>query len=137
MSGSLPHRRGLLDTSVFIAIEQDRPLDIGALPLEQYVSAITRGELLAGVHAAASAEVRAVRLATVEEIAGISTLPADSRAAAHWAALRHSLAAAGRRVNVNDLWIAAIALAHGLPVVTQDGDFAVISEHSSLQVIAV
>jgi predicted nucleic acid-binding protein len=47
------------------------------------------------------------------------------------------LAAAGRRVNVNDLWIAAIALAHGLPVVTQDGDFAVISEHSSLQVIAV
>src|SRR5690606_18989646 len=111
--------------------------DHGALPLEHYVSAITRGELLAGVHAATTAEVRAVRLATVEELAGVATLPADARAATHWAILRNAAAASGRRVNVNDLWIAAIALAHELPVVTQDGDFDAIAELSSLEVIAV
>ena len=137
MTATLPHPRGLLDTSVFIALEQDRPLDFGSLPLEQYLSAITRGELLAGVHAASSADVRAARLATVESLAGVATLPADSRAAAHWARLRHLLAAAGRRVNINDLWIAAIALANDLPVVTQDGDFAVIAEVSELRVITV
>ena len=30
-------------------------------------------------------------------------------------------------MNVNDLWIAATARANRLPVVTQDGDFAVLS----------
>lgn len=137
MTAPLPHPRGLLDTSVFIAIEQDRRLDYGGLPLELYVSAITRGELLAGVHAARSAEVRAVRLSTIEGLAGFSTLAADSRAANHWAALRHALAEAGRRANVNDLWIAAIALAHRLPVVTQDGDFDVLAGFGGPQVIRV
>lgn len=137
MTAPLPHRRGLLDTSVFVAIEQGRPLDYAALPLEHYVSAITRGELLAGVHAATSVEVRAIRMSTVEGIAGVATLPADSRAATQWAKLRHAVAASGRRVNVNDLWIAAIALAHGLPVVTQDGDFDAIAEISPLEVIRV
>jgi len=134
---ALPHPRGLLDTSVFIALEQRREIDYGALPLAQYVSAITRGELLAGVHAAHTVDTRAVRLSTVEQLAGVEMLAVDSRAATHWAALRHSLASAGRRVNVNDLWIASVALAHDLPVVTQDGDFDVIAEICGLRVIRV
>lgn len=35
------------------------------------------------------------------------------------AALRH----AGRRMPINDSWIAATALAHGLEVATQDDDY--------------
>lgn len=134
---SLPLKRGLLDTSVFIALEQDRELDYARLPLEQFVSAITRGELLAGVHAAQSANVRAIRLSTIESMAGFSTLSADSAAATRWAELRYAVAAAGRRANVNDLWIAGIALANQLPVVTQDNDFDVLSDLCGLTVVKV
>ena len=134
---TLPIRRGLLDTSVFIALEQHRDIDIPSLPLEQFVSSITRGELLAGVHAASTTEVRSVRLATIESLAGFSTLSADSAAATHWAKLRHAVAVAGRRPNVNDLWIAAIALANNLPVITQDNDFDVIAGLAGVDVVKV
>ncbi|WP_373281118.1 PIN domain-containing protein [Nocardia araoensis] len=33
------------------------------------------------------------------------------------------LRAAGRKVPINDCWIAATALAHDIPIVTQDGDY--------------
>jgi len=38
---------------------------------------------------------------------------------------------------VNDTWIAATALAHGVPVVTQDADFAVLADISPLHVLVV
>jgi predicted nucleic acid-binding protein len=33
------------------------------------------------------------------------------------------LRAAGRRAPINDSWIAATAIAHGVPIVTQDSDY--------------
>ncbi|WP_431188536.1 PIN domain-containing protein [Arthrobacter crystallopoietes] len=42
------------------------------------------------------------------------------------ARLRYRLAEACRRINVNDLWIAAVALANGLPVATQDRDYGAL-----------
>ena len=56
--------RGLLDTSVFIAREQARPL--GTLPDELAVSVITIGELELGVLAATDAEQRERRAGTLE-----------------------------------------------------------------------
>jgi len=38
-------------------------------------------------------------------------------------------------MNVNDAWIAAIALAHDLPVVTQDDDFDALAKFPDLKVI--
>jgi predicted nucleic acid-binding protein len=67
----------------------------------------------------------------------LELLPVDAAAASHWATLRVLLAEAGRRANVNDLWVAAIALANGLPVVTQDDDFDVLAEVGSLDVVRV
>ncbi len=131
------HQQGLLDTSVFIAIEQGRELDYGKLPLEQFVSSITRGELYAGVHAAQASQVRAVRLATIEALSGLETLPVDAGAAAHWGRLRYAVGAAGRKANINDLWIASVALAHKLPVVTQDGDFDVLANLGGPAIIRV
>jgi len=45
--------------------------------------------------------------------------------------------ASERRVGVNDLWIAATAAAHGMPVLTQDGDFDALSGVEGLTVIPV
>lgn len=117
---------GLLDTSVFIASETGRPLDESAVPEEVATTVITLGELNAGVLAAGSADVRARRLATLDAVADMVALPVDEDAARVWARLRVHLAEAGRRMGVNDLWIAAIAVSRGLPVVTQDDDFTAL-----------
>ena len=51
--------------------------------------------------------------------------------------LRVHLAETGRRMGVNELWIAAIAVARGLPVTTQDDDFAALEGASGFAVIRV
>jgi len=115
--------RGLVDTSVFIADESGRSLEAGKVPPELGVSVVTIGELQAGVLAAAETSVRARRLATLHVVSDMELLPIDEHVALQWAEIRVQLADAGRRVNVNDSWIAATAMAHGVPIVTQDADY--------------
>ena len=128
--------RGLLDTSVFIARES-RELDVSALPDEVAVSVITYAELRAGVLAATDVSVRSRRLSTLQTVADLHPLPVDTAVADEWARLRLLLTAAGRRVHVNDTWIAATALAHDVPVVTQDADYGTLAQISDLRVISV
>ncbi len=129
--------RCVLDTSVFIASETGRPLDTERIPDETAISAVTIAELHVGVLAAKDLETRARRLATLEAVSDIELLPVDADVAASWALLRLHLADTGRRLNVNDLWIAATALAHQVPVVTQDEDFEPIDGVGGLSVIQV
>jgi predicted nucleic acid-binding protein len=58
-------------------------------------------------------------------------------AAAHWARLRVLVHEAGRRVGVSDLWIAAVALAHDPPVVTQGADLDVLDDLGLVEVVRV
>jgi predicted nucleic acid-binding protein len=129
--------QGLFDTSVFIAAEAVRPIDEATLPVLAFISPVTLAELQVGVLSATDDETRAVRLATLDAVADIEVLPIDERAAASWALLRQRLATLGRRLNVNDLWIAATALAHDLPIVTQDADFDPIAGVAGVTVIRV
>ena len=129
--------RGLLDTSVFIAAESGRPLDEAGIPDETAVSVVTLAELQAGVLAAADVEVRARRLATLDAVADVELIGVDEQAALMWARMRVHLAESGRRLNVNDLWIAAVAASRGLPVVTQDDDFGPVEGIGGLAVIRV
>ena len=69
--------------------------------------------------AARTAEIRAGRLRTLDAVADMTALPVDEEAARLWALLRVHLAETGRRVRINDLWIAAIAASKHLPVVTR------------------
>ena len=130
-------RRGLLDTSVLIANESGRPLDTDALPLESFISVITIAELQAGLLAARDTATRARRLATLDSVSQLEPLPIDVAAAARWATLRVRLAEQGRRINVNDLWIAAVAAANSLPVVTQDSDYDPLEAVGGPEVIRV
>jgi predicted nucleic acid-binding protein len=129
--------RGLLDTSVLIATESGRSLDSAALPDEALISVITIAELHAGVLAASDTPTRSRRLATLDAVAIWEPLPVDAVVAAQWAALRVRLAETGRRVKVNDLWIAAVAAAYNLPVVTQDDNFDPIEAVGGPPVIRV
>lgn len=127
-------RRGLGDTTLFIAAETGRPLDVKALPDEMGVSVITIGELRAGVLAATDVETRDRRLATLTQALAMEPLPIDAQVADRWAKLRILLRDSGKRMPVNDSWIAATAMSLGIPVVTQDGDYVEISD---LEVIRV
>jgi predicted nucleic acid-binding protein len=129
--------KGLLDTSVFIALESGRPLDEQRIPEETAVSVVTLAELQAGVLAAADVDVRARRLATLDAVNDIELIDIDESAARAWAQMRVHLAESGRRVNVNDLWIAAVAASRGIPVVTQDDDFDPVAGVMGLDVIRV
>jgi predicted nucleic acid-binding protein len=126
--------RGLADTSVFIARESGRSLDPEALPEELAVSIITIGELRAGVLAANSVDVRDRRLGTLTAALRLDPVPVDESVAAQWARLRVLLRDSGQRMQVNDSWIAATALALGVPVVTQDDDFPALEELSVTRV---
>lgn len=128
---------GVLDTSVFIANETGRPIDETAMPEQVATTVITLAELNAGILAAGSADVRARRLATLDAVADMVAIPADEDAAQVWARLRVHLAEAGRRMGVNDLWIAAIAVSRGLPVVTQDDDFSALDGAAGFVAIRV
>lgn len=120
-------RLGLADTSIFIASELGRELDESRLPAELAISAISLAELEVGVHAAKDTETRALRMATLNAASTLAALPVDEAAAREWARMRYRLAESKRRINVNDLWIASIAVANGLPVVTQDSDFEALA----------
>jgi predicted nucleic acid-binding protein len=113
----------ILDTSVFIAVEQQRRL-ARPLPDRVGVSVITLAELELGVLIARDSDVRAIRLATLtrvrEQAAG---LPIDDRVSSAYARLAAGELSAGRRPRVNDTWIAATALVHDAAVWTQDAEF--------------
>ncbi len=120
--------RGLADTSVFIAREARRPIDIEAMPHRLAVSVITIGELRAGVLAATDTAIRDRRLDTLTAALSLEPIPIHVEVANAWARLRLALREAGLQMPLNDSWIAATAMALGVPVVTQDDDFPPLAE---------
>ena len=116
---------GLADTSVFIATESGRSLGISALPESLVVSIITIGELRAGVLAADDPIQRDRRLSTLTWALRLEPVPVDDGIAQSWARLRVQLRDLGRRMPINDSWIAATAIVLDIPVVTQDDDYSV------------
>lgn len=133
----MSERPALLDTSVLIARESGRPLDVDALPDRAAISVVTLAELHAGVLAATDTATRARRLATLDAVSAVEALPVTSAAARRWAELRVRLAEQGRRAKVNDLWIAAVAQANSMDIVTQDDDFDAIEAVGGPAVVRV
>jgi predicted nucleic acid-binding protein len=115
----------LADTSVLIAppaVDDDEPI---------VISAISVGELHAGVELARGDPTRSARLARLTAIvASVPVLPVDGAVAARYGELRR----ASGRAPSNDLWIAATALAHDLILITRDDQLAALPLISSRRV---
>ena len=129
---------GLLDTSVFIARETGRRMD--ELPSRVAVSVVTIGELELGVLAAEDAPIRARRADTLALARMADPIPVSEAVMAAWARLVADCRAAGiqRAVKLMDALIAATAVEHGLPVVTQDDDYErMAGAHLPLRVVRV
>jgi predicted nucleic acid-binding protein len=112
--------RGLLDTSV--VIDHD-VIDVGLLPDESAIAAITLAELAAGPHATNDDEERVRRQDRLQwAVATWDPLPFDAEAARAYARVFAAIRATGRssRTRVADLLIAATAAANGLPLYTRN-----------------
>lgn len=116
----------ILDTVALSAFLSKDPSLIRALSSTRVLSlpSIVLGEYRFGLLSSArrvSLEETLEQLETASRI-----LPVDELTARSYAVIRHELETAGTPVPMNDLWIAALARQHDLPVVTQDAHFAYV-----------
>jgi predicted nucleic acid-binding protein len=130
------HDRGILDTSTVILLNRLR--DPAVLPRIPVITTITLAELSVGPLVAATEGERANRQSHLQEAeSAFMPLPFDAAAARAFGRVASSLRAAGRKpaARAYDAMIAAIALAHELPVYTTNPrDFADIT---GLDVVAI
>ena len=128
--------RGILDTSTLILL--GRISDVSSLPDEPLITAITLAELSVGPLVAATDAERAARQAHLQAAeSDFEPLSFDAAAARAFGAVAASLRRVGRTpaARAYDAMIAAVALAHELPVHTCNArDFEGID---ALEVIAV
>lgn len=88
---------------------------------ELYVPAIVLGELYYG--ARKSGRV-AANVSRVEQFAATSSvIDCTAETAKHYGIIKEGLRSRGRPIPENDIWIAALALQHGLTVLTRDEHF--------------
>jgi len=114
--------RGLLDTSVVIALGDLAPADLPDLCL---ISAVTLAELSAGPLIAADPAERSVRQARLQQAErDFDPLPFDAACARAFGQVAADLRAAGRTVRARsyDAMIAATAIAHDVPLLTLNPD---------------
>lgn len=118
--------RYLLDTNVWIHYLKNAVSPVASRlrqtpASEVAVCSVVWAELL---HGARKYERRDERQARVERtLAPYQSLPFDDAAAWRYAAIRDDLETRGEVIGSNDLLIAAIALSHGLVLVTNDAGF--------------
>jgi tRNA(fMet)-specific endonuclease VapC len=116
-------REALLDTSVVIAYLRDQieVEDHANAQTNWYVSPVTAGELLQGVILASRRQMNEQKVRKLLDTFGILAVTEDT--AEHYAQIAADLESRGSLIPQNDMWIAACALEHNLPVATRDIHF--------------
>lgn len=119
----------LLDTSVVIS-----PVDAATpLPPAAAISAITVGELLAGVRLAPAGPVREIRQARLEAVRkAFAPLPVDVIVADKYGELLAFARANRRTTRASDLLIVATAAAHDRTLITRDERQGALAEATGI-----
>ena len=114
--------RGLLDTSVVVDLET---IAVADLPEQLAISAVTLAELGAGPAATDDPDERARRQDRLQRTEAVfEAIPFDAASARAYARVFAAIRAHGRQARRRqaDLFIAATAVAHGLPLYTRNPD---------------
>jgi tRNA(fMet)-specific endonuclease VapC len=115
----------LLDTSIIVAHFRREPALAERLKSATlYIPLTALGELYFG---AFKSEHQAKTLKQLHEFLRIcAVLPPDELTAEHYGHIKADLERVGTRIPENDLWIAAIARQHQLPLITRDRHFSLV-----------
>lgn len=113
----------ILDTNAISAIVENDVRVLRLLPATRFPSVpiVVVGEYRFGLRGYAQRERTELGFDVLLERSEILYLDADT--AYQYADLRYALKLRGRPIPANDLWIAALALQHGLPVLSRDAHF--------------
>lgn len=120
----------LLDTSVLVlSLKQDTTIRKRLSATEvSYIPSIALGELYYGAEHSVHVEKG---LAEVNELAeAMIIVSTDSTTAKVYGYVKHELRVKGLLIPDNDLWIAAIAIQHGLMLAARDQHFTRVAELS-------
>jgi len=113
----------LLDTNAISAWAMHDPGLLGVLPSDRpwFLSSISLGEYYFGLIRSTQRQALENWLSMVE--AACVVLAPDARTARHYAEIRDVLRLANTPIPYHDIWIAALAIQHDVPVVTRDAHF--------------
>ena len=123
----------LLDTSVAVGyFRQDLDLQKKIDQVNDvYLPLVALGELLYGVKKSAHQARTLAQLKTF--LSGCILLFPDETTAEFYGEIKAQLSAAGTPIPQNDIWIAAAAKEHDLPIATRDRHFSLVSGLTVLQ----
>jgi len=122
--------RVLLDTSAYSAFLRDHPDVGGALQKadEICLTPVVLGELLAGFMRGKQRKKNEGELHRFLSSPRVNVLGVDQDTAERYAIIMHALRNAGTPIPINDVWIAASAMQHGLRVLTTDAHYHKVSQ---------
>lgn len=125
--------RYLLDSNIVIALFAREPAVLKHLSQAEaiLIPSIVIGELYYGARKSSRAADNMARLDALA--ATVPVLSCDTLVARRYGAVKDDLRRKGQPIPENDIWIAAIALEHGLTLVTRD---AHLSQVEALPVVA-
>ncbi len=120
----------LLDTSAVIAALRGHRAAAEALAHADrlMLSPVVEAELRAGLLEPAVRPRDRETTLTFFDTPRVERLAITGATAIRWAAIRQDLRRDGRMLPINDVWIAASAMEHGLPVLTLDRHFLEIRQ---------
>ena len=118
----------VIDTNVYSGFMRGRPGVVKALRSahEIHLPLIVLAELLAGFAAGTRARKNRDELTRFMSSPRVNLLKPDEKTAHHYADVFAALRVTGTPIPTNDLWIAALARQHRLPLLTYDAHFAAV-----------
>jgi predicted nucleic acid-binding protein len=117
----------ILDTNAVSSLADEDTALIRVLgsPRQHHLPVVVIGEYAFGI--AASRPEQELRSWLTDLISESIVLPMELETARYYARVRNELKRAGKPIPVNDLWIAALARQHALPIISRDAHFDSVS----------
>ena len=120
----------IIDTNVYSALDRADPTVLQMLtgvPLA-YMPLIVLGELRYGFAKGSKTSDNEIRLMRFISLDTVETMHLTNETAKAYGELSFFCSKKGRALSNNDIWIAALALEHKMPIVTFDKDFSVFKD---------